>query len=430
MIVFYFLITQMPLDQDPTWGKFLGVATAIKFVGLICVFYAMLHIVSRRSPPNYLGTLQGRFFLLFLLLNSASYWFMGPVFSLRSNPFISLISMGFLLFVVLGIVDTLPRLRWTLLAAVASMGWASLIVAREWQKDPMWRPGSIAGDANYFALDACFILPLAFIFVWRSRVHWERVFAFCCLAATIGSTILGGSRGGFIATGIAFAWLLWHSPHRLRNFFIILILATPPLLVAPKSPLRRFIHPDFSDRTGQKDRIIAWKAGLRMVEHRPLTGIGLGEFKPQMDRYADPGTNFSSIAHNTYLEVAAETGLPNLLVFIAMLFFTYRSLSYVRSRASRSGPPLLYLAATGMQAGFVGYLVGAVFLSSEYMKLFWLWIFLSMALPSFLQPQAVEEREKNEIARTLTESVPQNVQTFSDMNDFPGEPSRGYDASN
>jgi O-antigen ligase len=413
MIVFYFLITQMPLDQDPTWGKFLGVATAIKFVGLICMFYTMLHIVIRRSQPNFLGTIQARFFLLFLVLNSASYWFMGPEFSLHSNPFISLISMGFFLFVVVGVVDTLPRLRWTLLAAIASMGWASLIVAREWQKDPMWRPGSIAGDANYFALDACFILPLAFIWVWRSRVAWERVFAFCCLVATIGSTILGGSRGGFIATGVAFLWLLWHSPHRIRNFLIILILATPPLLVAPKSPLRRFIHPDYSDMTGQKDRIIAWKAGLRMLEHHPITGIGLGEFKPQMDSYADPGTNFASIAHNTYLEVAAETGLGNFFVFAAMLFFTYRSFSQVRRRAADSGPPLLYLAATGMQAGFVGYLVGAFFLSSEYMKLFWLWIFLSMVLSSLFQAQVVEQREKSEFAMTSVESIPQNAEELS-----------------
>jgi O-Antigen ligase len=406
MGIFYFLITQMPLDKDPTWGKFLGVATAIKFVGLICVFYALLHIVMRRSQPPYLNTVQARLFLVFLLVNFASYWFMGPEFSIHNSPFLIFLSMAFLYFVVLSIVDSISRLRWTLMAAVASMGWASLIVFREWQRDPMWRPGSIAGDANYFALDACFILPLAYLFVSRSKVLWERIFAFCCLVATIGSTILGGSRGGFIAISVAFLWLLWHSPRRLRSLILIMVLVTPPLLFLPSSPLRRLIHPKTSDKTGQLDRIIAWKAGLRMVERHPLTGIGLGQFKPEMDSYADPGVNFSSIAHNTYLEVAAETGLPNFFLFAAMLFFTYRSLSRVRRRASDSGPPLLYLGVTGMQAGFVGYLVGAFFLSSEYMKLFWLWIFLSMVLPSFLQPQGAKQHEKSEIAMTSIESVP------------------------
>ena len=121
------------------------------------------------------------------------------------------------------------------------------------------------------------------------------------------------------------------------------------------------------------------------MEHRPLTGIGLGEFKTQMDDYADPGANFSSIAHNTYLEVAAETGLPNFLVFVGMLFFTYRTFSRVRQRTSDSGPEIVYLAATGLQAGFVGYLVGIFFLSAGYLKLFWLWLFLSMVCLHFSQ---------------------------------------------
>ena len=198
-------------------------------------------------------------------------------------------------------------------------------------RDPMWRPGSIAGDANYFALDACFILPMAFLLVWRSRVPWERIFALGCLVATIASATLGASRGGFIAIGAAFLWLVWHSPRRLRNFIVVIILAMPPILLFPSSPVRRLIHPTYGDLNGVENRRIAWKAGLRMVERHPLIGIGLGEFKPQMDYYADPGVNFSSIAHNSYLEVAAETGLPNFLVFVAMLFFTYRSLSPVQS---------------------------------------------------------------------------------------------------
>ena len=414
MIIFYFLITQMPLDQDPTWGKFLGAATLIKYVGLLCVFYAILRLATRRSAPGFLNTMQARLFLVYLLITFISYWFMGPEFSLRSSPFISFLSMAFLFFVVLTIVDTIPRLRWTLLVAVASMGWASLYVVREWMRDPYWRPGSIAGDANYFALDACLILPLAFLFVWRSRITWERIFALGCLVATIGSTMLGGSRGGFLAIGTAFLWILWHSPHRLRNFLFLIVLIVPPLLFTPFSPVRRLFHPQYSDMTGTNDRIFAWKAGLRMIEEHPLLGIGLGEFKPQMPKYADPGVGFSSIAHNTYLEVAAETGLPNFLVFVAMLLFAYRNLGRVRRQASDSGPPIVYLAATALQASFAGYLVGAFFLSSEYMKLFWLWMFLSMLLPSFLltQTEVGGGKHSQPTASSGTDTEPSVVNAF------------------
>jgi hypothetical protein len=408
MIFFYFLISQMPLDQDPTWGKFLGMATLIKYVGFLCILYALLHIATRRAAPHYFATVQARIFFVFLIVNFVSYWTMGSKFSIQFSPFTIYVSMAFLFFVVLSIVDTLPHLRWTLLAAVAAMGWASLYVMRAWIKHPMWRPGGATGDANYFALDACLVLPLAFLFTWQSRVFWERVFSFGCLVATIGSTFLGGSRGGMLAVGAAFLWLLWHAPRRLRNFTVLAILIIPPLLLSPFSPVRRLIHPVASDETGERNRLIAWKAGLRMIEQHPIVGIGLGQFKPKMDLYADPGTWIDSIAHNTYLEVTAETGLPNFLIFVAMLFFTYRSLSRVRRRASSTGPPLVHLAATGIQAGLVGFMVGAFFLSAEHMKLFWLMVFLSMVLPSFL-PARAEERDKNgRKKKTSFEVDPQN----------------------
>ena len=409
MIFFYLLVTQMPLDQDPTWGKFLGAATLIKYLGLVCVFYAIVHLSVRRSSPRYLNTIQARLFLVYLLFTFVSYWLMGPEFSLRSSPFLSFLSMAFLFFVVLSIVDTLPHLRWTLLAAVASLGWASLFVVRAWMRHPTWRPGGATGDANYFALDACLVLPLAFLFAWRSRVFWERAFALGCFVITLTATILGASRGGLLAIAVSSLWFIWHSPRRIRNFIIMIIILLPPLLLLPSSPLRRFIHPQYGDMAGEKDRPIAWRAGIRMVEHHPLMGIGLGQFKPQMLNYADPGVGFSSIAHNTYLEVAAETGLPNFLVFIAMLFFTYRNLGQVRRRAADSGPPLLYLAATGIQAGFVGFLPGAFFLSAEYMKLFWLWMFLSMVLPSFLRVRNENKRDGIEAVTTLADVVPENT---------------------
>lgn len=399
----------MPLDQDPTWGKFLGAATLIKYLGLICVFYALLYIAARRSSPPFLKTVQARVFFFFFVLTSFSYWFWGPTFSIRSSPFISYLSMAFLFFVVLSTVDSLKRLRWILLAAVGGMGWASLIVVREWMKDPMWRPGSIAGDANYFAMNACLVLPVAFLLMWRSRIRWERIFAVGCLVAIVGASMLGGSRGGFLAVGIAFLWLIWHSPHRIRNLVVVSILLIPPLFFFPFSPVRRLIEPKQSDLNGEMYREMAWKAGLRMVKEHPLAGIGLGEFKNEMVKYNDPGDTFASIAHNTYLEVAAETGIPTLLAFIAMLFFTYRNLGRVRRLSANTGPPMLYVAATGLQAGFTGFFVGAFFLSAEYLKLFWLWVFLSMVLPSLLAAHAKGGDKARKTARKATEQSPQEV---------------------
>ncbi len=382
MLIFYFLVMLMPLEQHPLWGKFVAGGTVIKWVGLVCVIYAIFNIATRGTPHRYFSTAQSRIFLVYLLLVSASYWTMGSTFSLHFSVFLIYVSMALLFFVVLGILGSLERLRWTLLTAIGSIGLTSLYVFREWMKHPMWRPGSISGDANYFTLNAALVLPLALLWMFRSKVLWERFFALGCVVITILSTTLGASRGGLLALLASFLWLIWHSPRRTRNLIAISILFVPPLLLLPSSPLQRALHPKYSDLAGKKDRLIAWKAGLRMIKAHPVTGIGLGQFKPEMLEYADPGVRFSSIGHNTYLEIAAEAGLPTLAVFLSLVFFTYRGFGKARRR-SESGPPLVHLAALGLQAGFVGYVVGAFFLSAEYQKMFWLWIFLSMCMAYF-----------------------------------------------
>lgn len=401
MLIFYLLVLLMPLEQHHLSGAIVGGATVIKWIGLVCTIYAAVHLAISNTKHHYLKTVQARIFLLFLPLVFFSYGLMGPDFSIHSSAFLTYISMAFLFFIVLSTVDTLERLRWTLLSALAAIGVTSLYVFKEWMRHPSWgRPGSVAGDANYFALNAVLILPLGVLLILHSKRVSERMFALGCVVITLVSTTLGASRGGLLAFVATFIWVIWHSRRRTRNFIVIAVLFVPPLLLLPSSPVRRFLHPQYGDLAGKRDRLIAWKAGLRMIERHPLIGVGVGEFKPKMREYADPGVAFSSIAHNTYLEVAAEGGLPVFLIFVALLLFTYRGLGHVRKESLRLGSPLISIASFGLQAGFVGYLVGAFFLSAEYEKMFWLTIFLSMSFAS-LAAQSFPESSTNDQYRVL-----------------------------
>ena len=130
-----------------------------------------------------------------------------------------------------------------------------------------------------------------------------------------------------------------------------------------------------------------------MVKAHPLVGVGLGNFNELMPRYADPGVTHENIAHNSYLEVAAEMGIPQCMIFLAMLFFSYRSFSQVRRKVQQSGPKLVYETALGLQAGLLGHAVAALTFSAEYQKLFWLVLYLSMCLPALVRDMAlVDER--------------------------------------
>jgi len=104
------------------------------------------------------------------------------------------------------------------------------------------------------------------------------------------------------------------------------------------------------------------------------------------------------IAHNAYVEIGAELGLPGLFVFLGILFFSYRTLGRVRVRAFRAKQPFIWQTALGLQAGLVGAAVAIFFVSGQYQKLLWLAIFLSMCMPevlrlSLLAPSPSEEAD-------------------------------------
>jgi hypothetical protein len=69
-----------------------------------------------------------------------------------------------------------------------------------------------------------------------------------------------------------------------------------------------------------KGRLAFWDAGVSMVAQRPLDGIGIGRVFKDVSRYA---TNPEALprqqenAHNYFLQLAAEAGLPALVVLLA-----------------------------------------------------------------------------------------------------------------
>jgi O-antigen ligase len=65
-----------------------------------------------------------------------------------------------------------------------------------------------------------------------------------------------------------------------------------------------------------------WSAATHLIQEYPLLGVGLGNYaaaiKPTAS-YRDP-----IYAHNLFLDIAAETGILNALIFLALLIISWR----------------------------------------------------------------------------------------------------------
>jgi hypothetical protein len=94
----------------------------------------------------------------------------------------------------------------------------------------------------------------------------------------------------------------------------------------------------FSIRT----RLELWRAGISMMTTNPLFGIGLGRFYDLSHDYAGPMLESLSRphenAHNYFVQVLAELGVPGLLLFVAVIGFSLQNgRGSLHERASSSG---------------------------------------------------------------------------------------------
>jgi O-antigen ligase len=97
---------------------------------------------------------------------------------------------------------------------------------------------------------------------------------------------------------------------------------------------------------GFSGRLGYWDAGLRMTAAYPLTGIGPGEFVASLHNFLDkkayPYSSDYENAHCYPLQIAAELGIPGLLLWLLFLLSVFRP---VLAAWKESNPVVLWLAA-------------------------------------------------------------------------------------
>jgi len=419
MIIFYFLILVMPLSQHHIWAQFVGDLTGIKYIGLACLPYALIHLAVRRTPPSFFGTWQARLFLVLFFIATLSYFALSPI-PWPYSHWLTYVSLLILFFITLAVVDSLTRLRWLLLTASASLALASLYVLRDWQmfhaiyRD--YRPGWVVGDPNYFTVNVLLFLPVTFLMMQQPRPRWQQWFCFGCFVVTLFGVMVSASRGGFLGVVAGSLYLVLRSRRRFRNLAVITASLAIVTILSPISPVERFRNPTTGDQGSVDTHVALMRSGVRMMLAHPAFGVGLDNFRWRVPEFVKPEEmermdRVQRVAHNSYVEIGAEMGVPSLLTFLGILVYSIRSLEQVQRMSKRCGVPLLRQAAFGLQAGLVGSSVAIFFVSGEYQKLLWVALFLSMCLP----PVAAEvERNQKELGGgKLLPICPRNRAAFS-----------------
>jgi len=243
------------------------------------------------------------------------------------------------------------------------------------------------GDPNFYGLILVALVPLALVRARDERGAFLRTVAVASALLLTAGLVLTYSRGDAVV--LAVVAVLYVPLARVRRPYVIaaLVVLAPLASLAPQS---------FWDRIGSlgtaaptsagadaalQDRAGSLAVAVAMFDDHPLTGVGAENFPDTYVPYAlrlnVPSA--ASHAHDLYLQIASETGLPGLVTFGAAMFLALRAPWRRRVAALKAGDRIADGLATSCLLALVAYLIGCVFLPSAYPRYLWVLVGLGMA---------------------------------------------------
>ncbi|UCG11166.1 MAG: O-antigen ligase family protein [Deltaproteobacteria bacterium] len=144
---------------------------------------------------------------------------------------------------------------------------------------------------------------------------------------------LSMSRGSWIATFVALEFMLISYVYksqlrrfRLWSMGLALLLVVFITILASNPVIERLHSVQNIEETSLKARLAVWKKSLDVVLMRPIWGSGLGTFPWSFSQVRPAGlTHRYREAHNDYVQVITEMGLPVLVPLSWGIFLIFRT---------------------------------------------------------------------------------------------------------
>ncbi len=163
------------------------------------------------------------------------------------------------------------------------------------------------------------------------------------LVLQVSAILLTGTKFAAVALAIALLTMFVHIGifrilgRRELVLFVLIFIALFPCILLFSAPLTERVREAESGGTqvhSTKFRVYVWRSTLQMIRDNPIVGLGPGTFEVAYPRYAIAGP--TKHAHQSYLQIGAESGVPALLALLAAIIFVVRDcLCSLRSAGKR-----------------------------------------------------------------------------------------------
>ena len=370
-----------------------GFAVSFPWVQLIAIVTLVSLFASRenkkiaRSPVSVLLFM----FLAWTLFTS----FFATVPDAAWEKWLEFAKILVMVFVTLMLVKDRERMHWLVWVIVISVGFYGIkggvfTLTHGGSHNVLGPPGSFISDNNALALALCMVLPFMRYLQLHSSSKFVKIGLGVGMALT-GVGVLGTySRGGLVGLAIVGIALLVKSRRKFTVLVAVAVIGAtayqfmPPAWTARMDTLR-----DAQQTDSGETRIQSWVFAANVAIHRPLTGGGFDVYQSasMWSAYAPAGSVPRAI-HSIYFRVLGEQGFAGLLLFLGLLFATWRNCTKVRKR-TRGDPDQSqsFDLASMLQVSLVAFMASGAFLPMPYFDL----IYQLMALSAVLASSVLNE---------------------------------------
>ena len=403
------------LYRKPTWGL-LGIVALVPFegffkdnplsgsklIGASLAVILMLQLAMHQIPSDRLRSNIWRFLIAFMVLYFLS--LLNTDDMGMSLGHLREISVGLILFVITLLIgrelnlDLFARLVTLAVSTTCAMAMFST------KFQDQGRAAGLLEDPNAFALLIAFAIPLALLLVIRSPNLLHRLFWGGCCLLLLGGMTKTESRSGLVVLALSLVIGCWHyraqlariRPRHLGFAMLGAAIVIPLAIYAmPAGYIARIqsLSVLSAGAKGHNDESLGRRAsyivvGSQMIRENPLLGSGPGTFPLH---YATTGyaKAFSANrkigdlyrrAHNTYLEIFSELGVPAGLMFVGMLGLGLYNLARARKewmlRRNWQQADLM----THLGVSFLSLTLFLMFLSAPNQKYLWIMLALTSVL--------------------------------------------------
>jgi probable O-glycosylation ligase (exosortase A-associated) len=382
-------------------------------VGIVTVIGFLLSREPKRLP------LRREVFLLLALL---------PVFALSTAlaleparaeiEFSQVAKIFIVVLVATALVNTEQRLRLFLYTVALSIGFHAVkagifTLATGGQYLVLGPERSFLYANNAIGLAFAMNIPLLHHLAAQEARPWLRHLLRLMLVLSYPAILGTFSRGAWLSGAAATAVLILRSRYRVRVAVAVVAVA---MLAAPFLSHRILQRYDslanYDADASAQSRFWNWEFCKRVGLAHPVAGGGFDFYAPK--HYAVYYPDFSLrygaekvwSCHSAPLTVLAEHGVPGFLLWAALLISTFARCRQIRRQGSAQPAPARWRGfSTALEAAFVAFLVGGLFLDVAYFDMLYYLIAAlvagveAVAVPRPLHPSPPQAKDPTPSAR-------------------------------